>query len=310
MSSMRGGASATGKEQGPWQGRTDGTQWMHQTLIVLFRYVNLRFVYLFMAVFVVPFYMLFFHQGYISIYHYFRHRLHYGPVKAFCKVYQNHYRFGQIILDRFAVYAGQQFHTDVEGGEHFDRLQASEQGIIVLSSHVGNYELAGYAFRSRQKRFNALVYAGEAAVVMENRNRMLSRNNMRMIPVGNDLSHIFLANEALANGEIVSIPADRIFGSPRFIECQFFGTKARFPLGPFAMALQRGVPVVAMMVMKEDTHRYKIYVREVKADEGLNTRREQAASLAQHFARELELVLRKYPEQWFNYYDFWQQDGE
>ena len=59
---------------GEWKGNTAGSTWMHRTLIASFRIMNLRFVYLGMAVFVVPMYMLFAHQGYITMYHYFRQR--------------------------------------------------------------------------------------------------------------------------------------------------------------------------------------------------------------------------------------------
>lgn len=297
-------------EHSQWHGRTEGTSWMHRALIWAFRYMNLRIVYAGMAVFAVPFYMLFSHQGYISMYHYFRCRHGFGPWKAFRYVYLNHYRFGQIILDRFAVYAGRQFCFELDGNDRFLELSQGNAGFIVLSCHVGNYELAGYAFKAEHKRYNALVFSGEAKVVMNNRHRLLGGNNIRMIPVGEDMSHIFLMNDALANGEIVSIPADRIFGSPRYVECDFFGAKARFPLGPFAMALQRGVPAVMILVMKESAYRYKAYIREVKPSEGVKNRQEKAVSLAQNFACELEAVLQKYPEQWFNYFEFWQQDGE
>lgn len=292
-----------------WRGNTQGLTWMHRLLIQSFRFMNLRFVYLGMAIFVVPFYLLFAHKGYITMYHYFRQRHGYGVWKAFRYVCLNHYRFGQIILDRFANYAGQPFQIDLDGNDTFVELSHGQTGFMVMSCHVGNYELAGYAFEATEKRFNALVYSGEAKTVMENRNRMFGRNNIRMIPALEDMSHIFLMNEALANGEIVSIPGDRIYGSPRFLECDFLGSKARFPLGPYAMALQRGVPTVAIFVMKESPYRYTAYIRRIEATEG-KTRQERAASLAQHFAHELETILRKYPEQWFNYYEFWNHDKD
>ena len=282
---------------------------MHRALIWSFKYLNLRFVYLGMAVFVVPFYMLFAHKGYISMYHYFRQRQGFGVWKSFRYVYLNHYRFGQVILDRFATYAGRRFELELDGNDTFVELCHKQSGFMIMSCHVGNYELAGYAFKATEKRYNALVYSGEAKTVMENRNRVLSKNNIRMIPVSEDMSHIFLMNEALSDGEIVSIPGDRIFGSPRYVECDFFGSKARFPLGPYAMALQRGVPTVAILVMKESAYRYKTYIRQIQAENRKYvSRNERAASLAQSFAREMEAVLRKYPEQWFNYYEFWSHD--
>jgi len=298
-------------EHGQWSGNTQGLPWMHHLLIGSLKYLNLRFVYLGMAVFVVPFYMLFAHKGYITMYHYFRRRRGYGVGKAFCYVYKNHYRFGQIIIDRFATYAGLHFQVKLDGFELFERLNDQPGGFMIVSCHVGNYEMAGYVFQAPKKRFNALVFSGEAKAVMENRSRMFLSNNIRMVPALEDMSHVFVMNSALANGEIVSLPGDRIYGSPRFVECSFLGAKAHFPLGPYAMALQREVPTIAIFVMKESPYAYVCYIRQIKADDKpYANRKDKAANLAQHFAQEMENVLKKYPEQWFNYYEFWNDRGQ
>ena len=73
-------------EHGEWHGNTDGMPWMHRMLKNSFKYLNLRFVYLGMAIFAVPFYMVFSHQGYISMYRYFRQRRGYGVCKSFFNV--------------------------------------------------------------------------------------------------------------------------------------------------------------------------------------------------------------------------------
>ena len=238
------------------------------------------------------------------MYRFFRKRFGYGRVKSFWNVFKNHLKFGQVILDRFAVYAGKRFKFIIEGGELFDHLAKQPSGFVQLSSHVGNYEMAGYSLVSHDKRFNAVVYAGETATVMRNRAAMFAPNNMRMILVGNDMSHIFALNQALGDGEIVSVPGDRIFGSPRYVECDFFGDVARFPMGPFAMAIQRDVPLLAVFVMKISTMGYKIYVRKIDADAALS-RKERIEAAVKSFASELEAIVRQYPTQWFNYYDFW-----
>ena len=290
-----------GHEQ--WSGRTDGQPWMQRTLIKIFKVTDIRIMY-FMMGWVVPFYMLRNHKEYLAMYRFFRKRFGYGRVKSFWNVFKNHLKFGQVILDRFAVYARKRFKFIIEGGELFDHLAKQPSGFVQLSSHVGNYEMAGYSLVSHDKRFNAVVYAGETATVMRNRAAMFAPNNMRMILVGNDMSHIFALNQALGDGEIVSVPGDRIFGSPRYVECDFFGDVARFPMGPFAMAIQRDVPLLAVFVMKISTMGYKIYVRKIDADAALS-RKERIEAAAKSFASELEAIVRQYPTQWFNYYDFW-----
>lgn len=288
-----------------WSGKTGGMKWMQKSLIILFKITDLRVVYFLMGL-VIPFYMLFAHKGYIAMYHFFRHRFHFGPVKSFVYVYLNHFTFGQVILDRFAAYAGRRFEIEMDGYAHFCALAALPEGFLQLSSHVGNYELAGYSLRDDRKRFNALVFSGETETVMANREKALARNRIRMIPVKADLSHIFIINQALGDGEIVSIPGDRIFGSAKSAECLFFGQKAKFPLGPFAIAVEREVPVLSVFVMKESVKKYRILVNPVAVKGSAKMkRRERMNALAQAFATNLESVVRRYPTQWFNYYEFW-----
>ena len=293
-------------EHSEWSGRTDGTPFMQKALIVLFKVVPLEVIYVVMAL-VVPFYMLFNHKGYMAMYHFFSQRLGKKPLSAFWHVYRNHYAFGQVVLDRFATYAGRRFKLEIDGNEHFMRLCEGEKGFVMLSSHVGNYEQAGYMLRSDRKSFNALVYAGESATVMNERSKQFSDSNIHMIPVHADMSHLFLINKTLDDGNIVSMPADRCFGSQKSVGCAFFGARAQFPLGPFATAVQKEVPALAVMVMKTGSRNYKAYVRPLKADPTLPIR-SQMASLAQDFATTLEEIVRRYPHQWYNYYEFW--DGE
>ena len=289
-----------------WSGRTDGTPFMQKALIVVFKVVPMEVVYGVMAL-VVPFYMLFNHKGYTSMYHVFRRRLGKKPMSAFWHVYLNHFAFGQVVLDRFATYAGRRFKLEIDGNENFLRLCEGEKGFVMLSSHVGNYEQAGYMLRSDRKSFNALVYAGESATVMSERNKQFAGSNIHMIPVQADMSHLFIINKSLDEGNIVSMPADRCFGSTKSVPCQFFGATAQFPLGPFATAVQKEVPALAVMVMKEGAHRYRAFVRQLPVDTTL-PHRKQMAALAQSFATTLEEIVRRYPHQWYNYYEFW--DGE
>ena len=288
-----------------WSGKTDGQPWMQRSLIAMFRVFPLWLLYGVMAL-VVPFYMIFNRKGYRAMYCFFHERMGYGKWKSFWSVYANHFRFGQIILDRFGVYAGKKYRFEIDGQSLVDALEARPEGFVILSSHVGNYEMAGYSMKPKIKKFNALVFSGETETVMENRQRVLSQNNIQIVPVKEDLSHLFTLNAALDNGEIVSLPADRIFGSQKNVECQFLGATARFPMGAFALAVQKNVSVLAVFVMKERMRKYHAYVQEVECNRQ-DGKREQIAQMAQSFADRLETIVRRYPSQWFNYFDFWEQ---
>jgi predicted LPLAT superfamily acyltransferase len=286
-----------------WKGRTGGAKWMHRSLIWMMRNLPYRGIYLFACIFVIPFCMLFSHKGYIAIYHFFAIRRNENMALAFWHTYMNHCMFAGIILDRFYTYSGGKLNIEVENWELYHNLADKQDGFVILSAHIGNYEAAGYTFEAESKRFNALVYAGEAETVMENRRRMFENKNRHMIVIKKDMSHLFEMSNALANGEILSLPADRIFGSIRHYSIDFMGREAKFPAGPFAIAAQRDVAVLAINVMKIGAKKYLIHIKRLQQT-GDNIKK-RAESLASQYAGNLENVVNRYPTQWFNYFEFW-----
>ena len=286
-----------------WVGTTYGNSWMHRWLIRLLRLFGIRAIYAFMAVFVIPV-CLIVNPGRKIIYRYFREIWGLQPLTAFMKTCKNFYLFGQVVIDKFAMYGGKKFDVEIEGYDHYLRLAEQPEGFILMSAHVGNYEIAGYTLKAEKKVFNALVFGGEKQSVMENRNRMFRDSNIRMIPIGSDMSHLFEINKALSDGEIVSMPADRLFGASRQMSHTFLGKEAAFPAGPFAVASSRSLDVLAVNVMKTQAERYKIFVTPLHYDKQA-PRKEQAAQLLAAYVAELERIVRQYPEQWYNYFQFW-----
>lgn len=288
-----------------WEGTTYGSAGLHGCLMALLRHVDVRVIYAFSSIFVVPI-CLAISKSRRVIYHYLRERQGYRPLKAAWQDYRAHCLFSQAVIDKFAMYAGKKFRTVMKGYEHYLDLEAREPGFIQLSSHIGNYEIAGYTLVAEHKRMNALVFAGEQAHVMEQRNKMLSRDNIRLIPVAPDMSHVFTLSAALMDNEVVSMPADRIFGSEKSIEATLLGAPVKLPLGPFQLAATHCLDVLAVNSMKTGPKEYTIYVTPLDYDKSA-PRKERVSELAAAYAGELDRMLGMYPTQWFNFYDFWKQ---
>ncbi len=288
-----------------WSGKTDGTPFMQKALISIFRYVDVRVGYAFMAV-VIVFYMLFRHSAYMAQYNYFRKCYGAGPIKAFFNVYRNHFQFGQVIIDRFAAYAGKKYVFEFEGKDLFDRLSLQKEGFILASSHIGNYEMSGYSLKTENKHLSVLIYAGETETVMQNRRRMFEKNNISMIPMGDDMTYVFLLQDALERGDIVSFPADRAFDNSRHITCLFFGREADIPIGPFYLAVTMQKKMLAVFVMKKKWNTYKVIMQPVSGNEKLQ-KKDNIACMAQNYADMLEKVVREYPFQWYHYVNFWKE---
>ena len=284
---------------------TYGSRWMHRTLIGSLRWLDVRLIYVFTSIFIIPVCLLLnLNHSRTTAYRYFRQRLGYGCLRASWYTYVNHCLFAQVVVDRFAVFAGKRFKLDIDGYEYFQQLELETKGFVILSSHIGCYEVAGYSLISKSKRFNALVFGGEKATVMKGRQEALSEHNIRMIPVREDMSHLFIVNEALSNNEIMSMPADRIVGSAKVVKVNFFGETASLPAGPFSVTTMNGFDALAVNVMKISAKRYKVYVTRLSYDTQV-PRKQQMQQLANCYVEELERRVRQYPSQWFNFYDFW-----
>lgn len=289
-----------------WVGTTYGSSRMHRWLIKLLRITDVRVLYWFSYIFVVPPAMATHRPELGSMYRFFRRGLRYGRLKSAWLTYRNHCDFAEVVIDRFAMYAGKKFDISISGYDNFAAVANRPESFVQLSSHIGNYEIAGYSLRAEQKRFNALVFAGEKESVMANRNKMFEGNNIRMIPMKPDMSHLFVVNEAVAAGEIMSMPADRVFGSQKVFEADFLGLPAKFPQGPFMLAALHNLPMLFVAVMKAGKRRYHITVRRVEPEgDSPSTGRSRAKAMCEAYVKQLEATVRSHPTQWYNYFDFW-----
>lgn len=288
-----------------WTGTTFGNGWMHKWLIRILRIVDLRILYIFVALFIIPFCLLFCKSAKIN-FQYFRNRIGYNWIKSLWSTYTNHVLFGQVVIDKFAMYAGKKFDIEINGYEYFFNLASQPEGFVQLSSHIGNYEIAGYSLVTELKRLNALVFLGEKQTIKENRLKMFETTNINMIFVRPDMGHLFEIDEALTKGEIVSIPADRFLGSKKQIKAEFLNGIATFPTGPFSVATIRGVKVITVNVMKTKWNKYHIYVTPLDYDTN-KPRKEQIQELSSGYIRELERILKLYPNQWYNFFEFWEK---
>ncbi|MBQ3656178.1 MAG: lipid A biosynthesis (KDO)2-(lauroyl)-lipid IVA acyltransferase [Bacteroidales bacterium] len=291
-------------ESDKWKGVTGGGNFGQKFLILLFKYCDVRVGYFFMYL-TIPFYMLFGVKARKSIQHYFQKVYGYGGFKAFLKTWKTYNTFGKVLMDRFSIFSGQKhkFKVEDDGNELFYDLVKKDDGFMMLGSHTGNFEICGYLLKQNIKKIYALVFGGEGQMLQRERLMKFKENNVEMLAVENDMSHLFKINSALQDGDIVTMPADRALGSSKTVTCKFGLTEAEFPTGPFSVAAIRGVPVLAVFVFRVKTYHYKVIVRELKISDEVSNK-QKAAAMAQQFAAELEKQIKNYPCQWFNFFEF------
>ena len=126
-------------------------------------------------------------------------------------------------------------------------------------------------------------------------------SRFKVIPIKNDLSHIISIRNALVNNEFVAIHADRYLEGAKFIELDFMGKKAKFPYGPFVIASKFDAPVTFVFAAKDGEYSYHLSAT------APITQKMKPEEIARLYVDELEKKVRQYPEQWFNYFNFFQE---
>lgn len=290
-----------------WLGKTGGTQRMQRTLIHWFRHIDTRLICWFTALWVLGYILLLGRERRAS-WHYWRRRQGKRPLAACRWMWRQYYAMSDVVLDRFAAFAGQRFdiHTDDPNGL-MERLQQGQEGFVVISSHIGNQELAGY-FTQSKKPMHVLIYLGDTQTMNEQRTRMFEQKNLYFLPVEADGSHVFEMHEVLSRGDALSIHGDRTFTDSRTLLLPFLSAEAVFPEGPFRVAAAERVQVVTMFMLRTGHNRYELRIRGLSRpeDNALNNK-QLARALAERYAAEMEAALSDYPEQWFNFYEFWNE---
>lgn len=284
------------------KGRTYGTAWMYKTLIKVLKHVNIRVLYVLMAVCVIPVTMLVSNGARVT-YRYFRERRGEKWWETLRDTYRNHCVFGQTVIDKFACYAGHQFKVKIHGLEQYRMLQSSPKALIQLNAHMGCSEILGYSLRV-EKPCNVLVYGGEKQVLMAYRKALFRHTNMNMIPVASGTSHSEEILAALERGETICAFADRFVNHEKVVNTQLHGAEVTLARGPFSMAVTCGVDVVMASCMKEKDGSYTAFFTPLSYDKTLS-KSEQRQQLACAYTAEIERVLERYPMQWFNYSWIW-----
>ncbi len=285
-----------------WEGKSRGTVLGYKIFIFFIRNFGIRASY-FLLYFVAFYFCFFARKSTTSVYYYLNHRLQYSKLKSALYVFRSYFKFGQTIIDKMAVSVGLKnlFTYKFDGGENITDLLDKGQGGILISAHVGNFELAEYFFEEIDTRsqINLVTADAEHENIKEYLEGIAKRSNIKLILINDDLSHIFEINAALSNGELVCFTGDRSFEGTKYLSENLLAKEARFPAGPFLLASRLNVPVVFVYVMKESAKHYHLYARTAKASY------KDAQGLLKEYTESVEWMLEKYPLQWFNYFNFW-----
>lgn len=290
-----------------WQGKSKGSPLGYRIFVWVLRNFGVMPAY-FLLRSVVLHYLLFSYRSSKAIYYYFHKRLGYNFLRSFFNIYRNYYAFGQSIIDKVVMMAGipNKFTFHFDGRHNLEKIVSLKKGGLLLSCHIGNWEVAGHWLKHLNTKVHIVMFDGEHEKIKQYITGVTGERSVNVIVIKEDLSHIYEISEAFERNELVCMHADRFLDGNKTMKANFLGEEANFPMGPFVLATTFKVPVTFVFAMKETWKHYHLFASEIK-EYGQGKRDEIMQKMLNEFVAEMETKVRRYPVQWFNYYNFWQQ---
>jgi KDO2-lipid IV(A) lauroyltransferase len=200
----------------------------------------------------------------------------------------------------------------VEGAEHLEAALRQECGVVVLTAHLGNWEMLSALMASHGYGAVVVHRAREGAALDELLGEWRGRGGAELVPRG---SAARTALRTLAGGRILAMPLDQ--NSPRDagVFVSFFGRLASTRDAPLRLAMRTGAPVLPVFVERLDgsaRHRVRIEPPLTLRGEQDGDRRAAVRENVRLASERVEAAIRRAPEQWTWTHRRWrtQPDGE
>lgn len=195
---------------------------------------------------------------------------------------------------------------EVSGTSHLEQLAQEDSG-IVITAHMGNYDLGAYVFARQTGRRLVLVRAPEHdpdSDTHATRQRESVLREMGKIAVQHSASVSVLdLLDALRSGGIVAIQGDRVVPGIATLETSMFGRTFNIPAGPFALAMATGAKLWPLFIIRSGRRRYRaLAFPPITVTRSGRDRDADLQRAAEHWISMLELMIRTFPDQWFAFY--------
>lgn len=225
--------------------------------------------------------------------------------------------FAKYLVDffSFSKFTLENLHkiVKIKGLENMREAFNRGKGVIGLTAHLGNWELAAVAAALAGFSINIVALSHENTKI----NRLFVNQRMmkgiNVIPVGAGARQYL---NVLKKNELIALVGDRLT-SDAGIEIQFFNRPTVVPRGPAALSLKTGAAIVPAFMIRTPEDNYDlIFEKPIEPREfsvnsnpkgisrGVNIA-ESEKKLTQYMVSILEKYIKKYPSQWFLFYKVW-----
>jgi len=257
---------------------------------------------------ITAYFFLFAGNARCASHHYLCRALDHAPTRR--DVLRHIFSFAATIHDRiyFINERFDLFDISVTGEQIISEVLGQERGAFLMGAHFGSFE----AMRAVGRRQPGLRVA---MVMYEENARKINAALAAINPAAQDeiialgrLDSMLRVRERLDAGVVVGMLGDRTLGHEATVVLPFLGRPAAFPVGPFRMAAILRRPVCFMSGIYLGGRRYAIHFEALADFSAVSGAQREAAVLAavHRYAALLEAQCHAHPDNWFNFFDFWQ----
>ncbi|MBI3098328.1 MAG: lysophospholipid acyltransferase family protein [Planctomycetes bacterium] len=202
------------------------------------------------------------------------------------------------------------FFSSLDGSGHLETALGAGRGAIVVTPHLGLWELGGHALALAGFPVTVLSLRVADDAMNRIREEARRRNGIETLyvetgPESGPAGYLASMRGALARGRVLCMLADRTT-SERPVPVRFFDHPALFPPGGPLLSLLTGAPLLAAFVVKGAGLRYRAWLTSPFApppeDQPRGTRVE---TLTRRVADAFAQVIAAHPDQWYNFFPPW-----
>jgi predicted LPLAT superfamily acyltransferase len=261
-----------------------------------------------LLIFVALYYCIAERKKSVISYNFYRKRIGYGVLRSLISVYRNYYLFGQCLIDRVALMAANpDFRITFTGENHLIDMAKQGKGGFLVGAHVGNWEIAGFFLHRINVPVNIVIYDNEYEDIKEClKSAGIKKYAYNVIPLKDDMSHLYKITEALSRHEFVCLHADRYMDNSKLLYYNFLDEKAPFSQSIFRLCTMFDIPVTFVYAFRLKFRRYHFYATKPVTYSG--TKEQKLQDFAADYVEELEKNTLHHPLQWFNFFDFWKKE--
>jgi Kdo2-lipid IVA lauroyltransferase/acyltransferase len=189
----------------------------------------------------------------------------------------------------------------VEGWDVVERAMALERGVMFVSGHLGNWELAGSYIAARGVPLEAVARRMENPLFDDYITETRRRIGMTVI---HDADAVRRVPRAMRERHAVAFLVDQGAVGLASTYVPFFGRYAKTPRGPAVFALRLKTPLVFATALRQPSGRYVMYFEEVPVTP-TGTLDADVDAIVASYTNTLERWVRRAPEQYFWHHRRW-----